>query len=67
MNVAEKIDFISRHLHEVKEPEINIIYHKMRSLLDDSKMDESEQDIAQGKLTSHELFKQEVRSWRPTK
>ncbi len=67
MNLAEKIEFISQHLHEVNEPEINTIYHKLRSLIEDSKMIESEQDIAQGKLTSHELLKQEVRRWRPAK
>ena len=67
MNVIEKRDFIHNYLHQVKEPVINELYEKMLSLLNESLIEESEDDIKNGNLTTHEAFKQEVQTWRPTK
>lgn len=67
MNVIEKRDFIHSHLHEVKEPEITNIYDRIRLLLEDSILEESEAEIAQGNLTSHESLKQEIQRWRSAK
>ncbi len=67
MNKVEKRDFIHSHLHQVGEPVINEIYDKMLSLLNESLIEESEEDIKNGNLVSHEALKQEVLNWRPTK
>jgi hypothetical protein len=67
MNVIEKRDFIHSNLHQVKEPAVNELYDKMISLLNESLIEESEDDIKNGNLTSHDVFRQEVQSWRPTK
>jgi hypothetical protein len=67
MNVVEKRDFIHSYLHQVKEPVLNDIYEKMISLINESLIEESEEDIKNGNLISHELFKQEVLNWRHTK
>jgi hypothetical protein len=67
MNLVEKRDYIHSHLHRLKEPGINELYNKLLSYLDDALIEESEEDIKNGHLTSHEDFKQEVQSWRNTK
>lgn len=67
MNVIEKRDFIHSHLHHVKEPVINEMYNKMLSLFDEFLIDESEDDIKNGNLITHEELKQEVQNWRHTK
>lgn len=67
MNVIEKRDFIHNYLHRVKEPVINELYDKMLSLLKESLIEESEDDIKNGNLTTHDDFKQEVQTWRRTK
>ena len=67
MNVIEKRDFIHNYLHRVKEPVINELYDKMLSLLNESLIEESEDDIKNGNLTTHEVFKQEVQTWKHTK
>ena len=67
MNVIEKRDFIHNYLHRVKEPVINELYEKMLSLLNVNLIEEAEEDIKNGNLTTHESFKQEVQTWRPTK
>ena len=67
MNVVEKRDFIHSHLHQVNEPVINEIYIKMAALVNRSLIEESEEDITDGKLISQEALKQEVQSWRHTK
>ena len=67
MNIIEKRDFIHNYLHRVKEPVIDELYEKLKSLLNESLLEESEDDIKNGNLTSHEAFKQEVQSWRDTK
>ena len=67
MDLVEKRDYIHSHLHQVSEPAINELYEKLHSFLDDSLMEESEGDIRDGTLTAHEVFKQEIESWRPTK
>jgi hypothetical protein len=67
MNVVEKRDYIHSHLHRVKEPAINELYNRLLSYLDDALIEESEEDIKNGNLTSHEAFKQEAQSWRHTK
>lgn len=64
MNVVEKRDFIHSHLHQVNEPEINEIYIKMTSLINKSLIEESEEDIKNGKLISQETLKREVQNWR---
>ncbi len=67
MNILEKRDFIHSHLHQVKERAINEMYDRMLSLLNESLIEESEEDIKQGNLMSHDALKQEVQSWRHTK
>ncbi len=67
MNVVEKRDFIHSHLHRVNEPVINEMYNKMLSLLNEALIEESEEDIKNGKLITHESLKQEVQNWRNTK
>ena len=67
MNIIEKRDYIHSHLHEIKEPAIDELYNKMASYLDDSLIEESEDDIKKGDVTSHEVLKKEVQSWRHSK
>ncbi len=67
MKAVEKRDFIHSHLHQVGEPAINEIYDKMLALLNESLIEESEEDIKNGNLVSHDTLKQEVLNWRPTK
>lgn len=67
MNTVEKRDFIHRHLHRVKDTVINDIYDKMVSFLHESMINESEEDIKNGDLISHESLKEEVIAWRCTK
>lgn len=67
MNVVEKRDYIHSHLHQIKEPAINELYEKIVAFLDESLLEESEEDVRSGNLTSHESLKQEVLSWRNTK
>lgn len=67
MNVDEKRDYIHNHLSKIKEPDLNELYERIYVILQDSLLEESEEDIRNGKLTSHEAFKQEVQSWRSTK
>ena len=67
MNVIEKRDFIHNYLHQVKEPVIDELYEKMLSLLKESLIEESEDDIKNGNITTHEAFKQDVQAWRNTK
>ena len=67
MNLVEKRDFIHSHLHQVNEPEINEIYIKMAALVNKSLIEESEEDITNGKLITQEALKQEVQNWRHTK
>jgi len=67
MNIAEKRDFIHNHLHQVNEPAIDDIYVKMMSLVKESLLEESEEDIKNNNLVSHKIFKQEVLNWRPVK
>ena len=67
MNVVEKRDFIHNHLSKIKEPALNELYERLNDILEESLLEESEEDITNGNLTSHEAFKQEVQSWRSTK
>lgn len=67
MNLIEKRDYIHSHLHQIDEPAINELYNKMLSYIEDALTEESEEDIRNGNLTSHEDLKQEVRTWRNTK
>ena len=67
MNTIEKRDFIHSNLHRVKEPMINDIYNKMLSFLKESLINESEEDIKNDNLISHESLKKEVLDWRCTK
>jgi len=45
---------------------INDIYDKMVSFLHESMINESEEDIKNGDLISHESLKEEVIAWRCT-
>jgi hypothetical protein len=67
MKTIEKLDFIQNHLHEVKEPALDELYKKMVSLIVDSLIEESEDDIKKGNLTSHASLKEEIQSWKPMK
>jgi hypothetical protein len=67
MKTIEKRDYIQNHLHEVKEPALDELYKKMVSFVDESLIEESEDDIKKGNLTSHAALKQEILSWRHTK
>jgi predicted transcriptional regulator len=67
MNLIEKRDYIHSHLHQINEPAINELFDKLQSYLEDALIEESEEDIKNGNLTSHEDFKQEVKSWGHTK
>ncbi|MGM0377520.1 MAG: hypothetical protein ACQEQ0_12160 [Bacteroidota bacterium] len=63
MNIIEKRDYIHSYLHQVKEPAIDELYNKMVSYLSDALIEESEDDIKKGDVTSHAELKQEVLSW----
>jgi len=65
MNVVEKRDFIQNHLHQVNEPLINEIYAKIASLESEFLIEESEADINNGNVISHDALKQEILTWRP--
>lgn len=67
MDVVEKKAFIQNNLDRVEEPVLDEIYQKMISFIQDSLMDESEDDIKKGYLTNHETLKKEVKHWRYTK
>ena len=67
MNTVEKRDFIHSHLHQVKTPVIDDIYARMVALFKEAMIEESEEDIKNGNVTSHQSLKQEVLNWRPTK
>ncbi len=67
MNVVEKRDYIHNHLSKIKEPALNELYDRLTEILEESLLEESEDDIKNGNLTSHEVLKQEVQSWRSTK
>jgi hypothetical protein len=60
MNAVEKRDYIHSHLHRIKEQAINELYDKLQSYLDDALIEESEEDIKNGNLTSHEALKQDL-------
>lgn len=64
MNVVEKRDFILSHLHQVNEPLINEIYTKIASLENEFLIKESEVDIKNGNVITHDALKQEVQTWR---
>ncbi len=67
MNVVEKRDFIHSHLHRVNEPVINEMYNTMLSLLNETLIEESEDDIKNGNFITHIELKQEIKNWRHTK
>jgi hypothetical protein len=67
MNVIEKRDFIHSHLHLVNEPLINEIYSKLALMEKEFLIEESEEDIKNGNVKTHDALKQDVQSWRPTK
>ncbi len=67
MNIIEKRDFIRNNLYRVKEPDVDELYQRLLLLINESLIEESEEDINNGNLTSHEDFKQEVQTWRPSK
>lgn len=67
MNVLEKRDFIHSHLHQVKEPVIDDFYNRMVQLFQESMLEESEDDIKNSNLMSHESLKEEVKGWRSIK
>ncbi len=67
MNVVEKRDFIHSHLHQIKEPFVNDIYDKMLSIIKETMIEESEEDIKNGNLISQESLKKEILNWRATK
>ncbi len=67
MNIIEKRDFIHNNLHRVKEPDVDELYQRLLLLINESLIEESEEDIKNGNLTSHDDFKQEVQTWRPSK
>ncbi|MDA3867098.1 MAG: hypothetical protein PF489_10190 [Salinivirgaceae bacterium] len=67
MNLVEKRDFIHRHLHQVEEPVLNDIYARMISLFNEALIEESEEDITNGNLITHESLKQEISNWKTTK
>jgi hypothetical protein len=67
MNVVEKRDYIHNHLSKIKEPALNELYYRLTEILEESLLEESEDDIKNGNLTSHEALKREVESWRSTK
>jgi hypothetical protein len=67
MNSLEKKTFIQKNLDKVNEPFLEEIYQKMISFLEDSLLEESEEDIVKGNLTSHDTLKKEVHQWRKIK
>jgi hypothetical protein len=67
MNTLEKKTFIQKNLDKVNEPFLEEIYNKMISFLEDSLLEESEEDIKKGNLTSHDVLKKEVHQWRNTR
>lgn len=52
---------------KVKEPALNELYERLTVILEETLLEESEDDIRTGNFTSHEAFKQEVQSWKSTK
>jgi len=67
MDLPKKRQFIHSHLHEVKEPDVNEIYEKIVTSLNDKKIEESEEDIIEDRLTDHEEMKKEIKNWRHSK
>lgn len=67
MNIVEKRDFIHSHLHQVKDTVVDDIYAKMVALFNEAMIEESENDIEKGNVTSHQSLKKEVLNWRPAK
>jgi hypothetical protein len=67
MNLIDKKAFIQDNLDRVEEPVLDEIYQKMIFFIQDSLMDESEDDIKKGNLTNHETLKKEAKLWRYTK
>jgi hypothetical protein len=67
MNTLEKKTFIQKNLDKVNEPFLEEIYQKMISFLEDSLLEESEEDMVKGNLTSHDILKKEVHQWRKIK
>ena len=67
MNEIEKRNFIRTHLHQIENPALDEIYNKMLSLLNESLLEESEEDIKKGNLITHKDLKQEVSKWRKSK
>lgn len=67
MNTLEKKAFIKKNLDNVNEPFLEEVYQKMISFLEDSLLEESEEDIEKGNLTSHDILKREVHQWRKTR
>lgn len=67
ISIVEKRDYIHNHLGKVKEPALNEIDERLTVILEETLLEESEDDIRTGNFTSHEAFKQEVQSWRSTK
>jgi len=66
VNLVEKRDYIHNNLCRINEKAVNDLYEKLLSYLEDALMEESEEEIRNGDLTSHEEFKKEVHSWRVT-
>lgn len=67
MKTIEKQNYIYSHIHKVNEPALNELYNKVKSFLNQSLVEESEDDIKNGDLTSHADLKKEVQTWRITK
>jgi len=67
MNTEEKKYFIQNHLDQVEEPVIDDIYQKVLAFVRESLIEESEEDIKNGNVISHQALKKEVLNWRPTK
>ncbi|PWE01046.1 hypothetical protein [Marinilabilia rubra] len=67
MDIHKKRQFIHSHLHQVKEPDVNEIYEKIVTSLNDRKIEESEEDIIEDRLTDHEELKKEIKNWRHSK
>ncbi|MDX9942680.1 MAG: hypothetical protein RBS53_10725 [Bacteroidales bacterium] len=67
MNTLEKRVFIQKNLDKVNEPFLEEIYQRMISFLEDARLEESEEDIKNGNLTSHDHLKKGVQQWRNTK
>lgn len=67
MKSLEKREFIHRHLHKINDSELDDIYYRIQSLLNDILIDESEQDINNNNLIDHEILKEEIQTWRDIK